>query len=375
VESLLRLDRVPTSSNRFFDSAEAAWSCAVGSVDLGICLQCGLIQNASFDPSLIEYSDDYENSLHHSATFQQFALETAAHLVDEFDARGRQVLEIGPGSGDFLAMLRRAGAAQCVGFDPSYRAGRTADGFPDGVTIEARAYPLDREVDAALVVARHVLEHVTEPLELLRAVRQTSPPAGVGLYLEVPDATYMVESKAYWDVIYEHVTYFAAPTLAWITEEAGFAVERTSRVFGDQYLAVEARAGHQLRPEIAPQWLEAFVGAARVFGQECRAYFDRWEEELATLMQRGPVALWGAGSKGVTLATVLPSGCQLAHVIDVNPTKQGRHVPVTGQTVASPSVLGNGDVATVVVMNPLYLGEIAQSVAELSPTTQVVGAW
>jgi hypothetical protein len=58
----------------------------------------------------------------------------------------------------------------------------------------------------------------------------------------------------------------------------------------------------------------------------------------------------------------------------VNPRKAGRHVPGTGQRVISPSSLAERDPRAVVVMNPVYAGEIEQSLRDLRIGAEVVVA-
>ena len=79
------------------------------------------------------------------------------------------------------------------------------------------------------------------PSALVEGVRRSIPDgARTAVYFEVPDATYMVSELAVWDLIYEHVSYFAAPTLELLFRRAGFDVTEVDRAFGDQYLYLEA---------------------------------------------------------------------------------------------------------------------------------------
>lgn len=72
------------------------------------------------------------------------------------------------------------------------------------------------------------------------------------------------------------------------------------------------------------------------------------------------VALWGAASKGVTLALLL--GDSLAGVeaaIDINPARSGTFMPVTGLPVISAEQAQAAAITKAYVANPLYLPEIA----------------
>jgi hypothetical protein len=57
-----------------------------------------------FDVSLNEYSPDFEEAQHVSPTFDGCARQLVDRLVRDYDIRGRQVIEIGCGKGEFLAL-------------------------------------------------------------------------------------------------------------------------------------------------------------------------------------------------------------------------------------------------------------------------------
>ena len=55
-----------------------------------------------------------------------------------------------------------------------------------------------------------------------------------------------------------------------------------------------------------------------------------WRRIVADAAARGPVYLWGAGSKGVTFSLLIdPDGDALAGAVDINPVKQGCFLPLT----------------------------------------------
>ncbi|MCZ7525043.1 MAG: hypothetical protein M5U14_00810 [Acidimicrobiia bacterium] len=99
--------------------------------------------------------------------------------------------------------------------------------------------------------------------------------------------------------------------------------------------------------------------SAGTFGARLDRALERWGGFLDELLATGRrVALWGAGSKGVTFLNLVEGGDRVDAVVDVNPRKHGLHVPGTGQAVVAPETLGEDPVDVVLVMNPLYEDEI-----------------
>lgn len=360
---------VPVFCNVLYGTEAEARAATLGDIDLRFCPSCGLLVNTAFDESLLDYSPEYDNSLHFSPRFREFVGGLVRHLVEDRGISHGTVVEIGSGSGDFLSLLCEAGDNVGIGYDPSHDPHRAPPIASDRVTVRAEPYPVDRPVDALLVCSQHVLEHLHDPsaLEVLRGVRSSlSPGDGTLQYHEVPDATYMVETGAIWDLIYEHVSYFAEPTMRAMVEAAGFEVIDSGRSFGDQYLWVEAVTGAQNTAAGFPAVdLGRLPTLVEEFGRRHRSTMELWDQRLSAMLAEGEVVVWGAGSKGVSFLNQMSGASEIGRLVDVNPRKRGRHVPGTGQVIVAPADLVDSPPTHVIVMNPLYTDEVSAMLAEL----------
>jgi hypothetical protein len=362
---------VPVYCNVLWPTRDAAVAAPRADVRLALCGSCGLIWNTSFDESVVEYGAEYENSLHYSPVFQEHVRELAERLVGEHGLAGAHVVDIGCGKGDFLALLCEGGRNRGSGFDPSYEGGH--DDAP-WLSFRRDVYRADGSAPRGdLVTARHVLEHVTEPARFAELLR-TAVADGGTVYVEVPSGEYMLRSGAVWDVIYEHCTYFTAPALTRLLRAAGFEVVRSGECYGDQYLWIEATpatAALSAPAQTAPA-LEELSRLAERFAGTFASVVGGAERVLGDGGDRARVALWGAGSKGVTFLNVADRDHRVEAVFDVNPRKQGRHVAGSGQRVLAPAELAAAEPETVLVMNPLYTLEIEQLVRESGVGADVV---
>ena len=68
----------------------------------------------------LEYRPGYENSLRGSGRFAQYDDALTAALLERYQLRGRLIIEIGCGRGEFLGALCERGGNSGIGFDPSY---------------------------------------------------------------------------------------------------------------------------------------------------------------------------------------------------------------------------------------------------------------
>lgn len=366
---------VPVYCNQLFDGEEAARRAPRATLALAFCPGCGFVWNAAFDPALVDYAASYEDSQAFSPRFLAFARELAEDLTTRHRLRGGRVLEIGCGKGDFLALLCETARARGIGIDPAFQPGRLPAASEARLEVIRERYD-ERfaHLEADLVVCRHTLEHLPRPLELLGALRRAlAARPGTAVFFEVPDVLRVLREAAFWDLYYEHCSYFSAGSLARAFARAGFRVTSLRKGFADQYLLVEARvAGDEPGAEPAPDDRAELAAAVQRFEDTLGATVGRWRERIAAQAARGrPVALWGAGSKAVGFLTLLPEDAPVAAVVDINPNKQGRHLPVRGLRIAAPSELRALAPGLVIVMNPIYETEIRGDLHALGVAAEV----
>lgn len=337
----------------------------------------GLIRNIAFDPRLMAYGGSYENSLHFSPRFQAYADGLVRRLIERYDLRGKDVLEIACGQGDFLAALCAAGGNRGVGFDPAYiGSGSTQHA---NVRIEKDYYSDSHaDVPADLICCRHALEHIADPLAFLRRLRRTigDRPDTI-VFFEVPNGLYTIRELGIWDLIYEHCTYFVPDSLRWCFAAAGFDVLDVRAVYDGQFITLEARPATQ--PAAAPhlsepvrRQLQEYVAK---FSAAYRAKVDFWRGQIADWRACGRRAVvWGSGSKGVTFLNIIQPIGVVDRVVDINPRKQGCFVAGTGQVIVPPQDLTTNPPDAVIVMNAIYLDEIQATLDALAVRAEVVTA-
>jgi SAM-dependent methyltransferase len=348
---------VPVHQNLPASSAAAARDMPRGRLEMVACPGCGFVFNRAFDAALPSYGPGYDNSQGLSPAFARHLDVLARELVVSRGVRGARIVEVGCGQGDFLRRLvlwPRAGNSG-VGFDPAYRGPEEAG---DGrLRFRPRLYGPDcADTPADVVVCRHVIEHVPDPLALLRAIRAalTATPAA-RLFLETPDVAWTLRHRVLWDFFYEHCSLFTASALASACRRAGFSVTAAGRVFGGQYLWLEATPGTPPAADDA----EDTPTLADCCG-DAEAALPPWWRNLRGHLGEGRLALWGAGAKGATLASLIdPAAHEIDCLVDINPAKQGRYVPGTGHAIVAPQALAARGVRHVVAMNPAYRREIA----------------
>lgn len=361
---------VPVLCNRLFESEADARAAASGAIELCVCKACGLIWNAAYDADRMTYDPGYENALHFSAVFQKYAEDLSAALVHRYHLDGGQVIEVGCGDGHMLDTLVRHGVRSAVGFDPS-SARDTAFTKRDGVEIVPEYFEAshaDRPFD--LLLCRHVLEHIDEPVPFLRMFREAIGDRNSAIYIEVPNGEWLVSSRSIWDVIYEHVTYWTRPGLDRLLRRTGFQPTKLAAAYGGQFLQAEAVPAGRRATDV-PEREPPGVKEAVAFGRFVDTMLEEWQSTLDALS--GPAVLWGAGSKAVSFVNMVEGTDAL---VDLNPRKHGLRIPGTGLPVVAPEALREIRPELVVIANGLYEQEIRKQVDDLGlqPQFKVLAA-
>lgn len=364
-EPVLKLDQVPVLCNQLWPDAATARAARMGEIELVLCPTCGTIWNRAFEPARLAYAPGYENALHFSPSFRAFAEALAADLVARHRLAGAQVVEIGCGDGYFLDLMAKHGVARATGFDPSMAGKASPFSHRQGVSIVAEDFnpaQLDRPVDA--VLCRHVLEHIETPLRFLEDIRAAIGDRPVPVYVEVPNADWMLNAVSLWDVIYEHVTYWTAPAIDALFRRAGFQPVSIKPGFGNQFLMVEAQpAGVDTAPQ---RGLPDALASARRFGDEVNRELAAWRARLLALP--GRAVIWGAGSKGISFANALADTAAISALVDLNTRKHGQYVAGVGLPVIAPEALVEVAPSLILIANALYETEIKGIVRDLGLT-------
>jgi hypothetical protein len=329
------------------------------------------VYNGAFDPRQLQYGAAYDNTQTCSPTFQQHVDARADHIVHARAVRNATIVEIGCGNGSFLSSLaRRDPGNRGIGFDPSYAGPDTA---VDGrVRFERRFYDeTSGRLEPDAVVCRHVIEHVQRPVDLLRTVRRTMGQDRAQIFFETPCVEWILRNEIVWDFFYEHCSYFTAGSLSHAFGQAGFHADSVSHVFGGQYLWAE---GHPAAAQSSsPRGGSRIVDLARRYADREAAIVSALYERVIDLSRRGPLAIWGAAAKGVTLANLIdPDGSLIACIVDINSNKQGKFLPGTAHPIVGPADIGALDVRTALITNPNYFEENSRIVRNAGLNLELV---
>ncbi len=346
-QSFYRLDRAPVFLNKLYDTRAKALACPTAAIDLVACGRCGFVFNAAFQDALMDYDALYVQSQGHSQQFRRYTEALAGDFVAAMPDKAAKVVEIGCGKEAYFLKMLMARGVDVRGFDPLY------DGDNPRVTRAFFDKDSARGVEADVVLMRLFLYLLEYPFDFLARLKAFLRPE-TRVYIETPRFEHTLAAGAFWDVSHEVCDYF---TEAFFQRAfSGTAAIRTT--FSSQYMVVDARLG---------DLVEAFPDPdrpARVFVDfndclmRCRGVLHDHRRNI----------VWGAGSKGGAFAVSLdPDATLVEAVVDINPAKQGRFMPLSGHPCVGPDDIdwaGLGEEACLWIMNENYKSEILASIPD-----------
>jgi hypothetical protein len=370
------LPDMPVHIGLRYESRQAARSCPRDKIVLIFCWICGHIWNEAFDPQKMDYGSGYNNSLGFSPTFRKFAAKLASRLIDQYNLREKKIVDIGSGQGHFLSLMCSLGENEGVGFDPGYRPENDLD---ERITlIPARYSEKYLHFQPDLISCRQVLEHIPDPFSFLTSIRRTiGPDVETFLYLEVPNTGSILFDLSIWDIIYEHCNFFTARSLNHVARVSGFEILNQRESFGSQFLSLEGKSGSNTPGRMPTMSIveSAIPDAISTFSRYAGKRILYWREQLDIWHLKGRKSVvWGAGARATSFFNILDINDEIGAAVDINPAKQGAFIPGTGQPVLAPDELTELQPDVIIVINPLYLSEIENTLEELGLQPELVFA-
>ena len=338
----------------------------LATVSLAQCRCCGAVFNRCFDEARMRAAYRSESYVVKRVLDGQMST-SLAHVAARIGAylnRDFRVLEVGSGDGK-LAVTLAGRCREMITVDPSY-ASLSCEGRADNMRHYNDYFNAEfcRDIgEVDVVVARHIFEHLTHPMDFLELVGQTLADSGI-LYVEVPNLEEIVDASRYYDIFNDHVGYYSRATLSRIAARAGFDERECISLFSDQHIGLFL-AGGKASPSCC--------GRAEAYDLAC--FTGRSQEVNALIHDRtGGVAIYGAGAHGVTMWSHLDEQARgkVICYLDGDTSKAQLFLQGTDKQVCHPSEIELNDFDAIVLAVALYEPEVSEMLSRRGFKGQII---
>jgi 2-polyprenyl-3-methyl-5-hydroxy-6-metoxy-1,4-benzoquinol methylase len=338
-----------------------------------LCQDCALVQSlprtatAARQPAAISGGADWGN-LRYGKGFR--VADTMAALGGR---QPRRILDIGSNRGAFLFAAREAWPeATITAVEPDARVVGDYAALP-GVTLHlapVEAVALE-EGGHDLVHCSHTLEHVADPVAVLKQIAAALAPGGVA-YIEVPDLATVARA----DIVEEwfidkHLYHFDRDSLALALARAG--LRPVAGIAAGLHLSAVVERGpwRGALPPGDPARTAALIAGYVERLAANRAALAGAAARIARMADCGRVAIWGAGRILDSLVRI--GGLDLGRIAAVVDRELVKHTAaVHGAPLIAPAGLAGQAVDTIVIASREFAGEIVAEAARIAPGAATV---
>ena len=376
LSKFFKIQNVPANSVLLLGTRNEALNFPMGNVILGFCNSCGFISNIAFDPELLEYSNRYESTQAYSPTFNAYHRNLAKKIINRYDLYNKDIFEIGCGQGEFLTLICELGGNRGIGFDPVYKDDRSSQqdsgkiNFINDFYSEKYSY-----LRSDFICCKMTLEHIPDTANFLGMIRRSiENSSNTIIYFQVPDVSRILQELAFWDIYYEHCSYFSLGSLARLFRRCGFGIIDLEKDYNNQYINITANllAGEGSSFDSEDD-LEILRHDVANFAANYQKELDSWRHKILEKHKSGKrIVIWGASSKGVAFLNTLNLRREIKYAVDINPSKHETYIPGTGQKIVSPEYLLHYKPDVVIVMNPIYVDEIRETLKSNGVKAEIV---
>lgn len=321
------------------------------------CQHCSLIYNQAFQPSMIDkiYTENYSSGIPNSPKVLERYHKIIESAILKENIENQCVIEIGASDFTFSELLLEQGASKVIAFEPSnlFKTENPRIHHID-TFFSVEKIPVDLK-EIGLIVMRHVLEHLPNPLATIAELAAIAEP-GLKLYIEVPNAEDIIKQNRFYEFFYEHVTYFNPDLLTRIMKNFGFKIHSITPLVQGQHFGLLCEKTDSTPSERLP------IKPAKTL--QTVAEFTSYTEDFLTkigevINSYEKLAIYGAGNHGLGVAALLDLDSERVKCfLDLNKMKAGKYSPKTHIPIMPPEKEDLQELDAIIIIAPLHQDEI-----------------
>ncbi len=322
------------------------------------CQHCSLIYNKAFQPSLIEkiYTENYSSGIPNSPKVLEKYNKIIDSIILKENIENQYVIEIGASDFTFSELLLEKGAKKVIAFEPSnlFKTENPQIHHID-TFFSVEKIPVDTK-DIGLIVIRHVVEHLPDPLATIAQLATIARP-GLKLYIEVPNAEDIIKNNRFYDFFYEHITYFNPSLLKKIMKNFGFKTHTVTPLVQGQHFGLLCEKTDLTPSERLPIQPAETIQTVAEFTSYTEGFLTTIGEVINSYEK---LAIYGAGNHGLGVAALLNLDHERVKCfLDLNKMKAGKYSPKTHIPIKPPEKENLQELDAIIIIAPLHQDEIA----------------
>jgi len=307
-----------------------------GELDIVMCRRCSHVFNKRFSQKIIDsmYYKEYSSGIALTKGVTDRYDKAISEGIKKENIVGKSVIEIGASNFSFSNMMLALGAKEILAFEPSSLFESKEKKIMHIKKYFSRGL-IPHEFSPGLIVARHVLEHMTAPMAFIKELSESSA-LGTKVYIEVPNVDDIIENKRIYDFFYEHVSYFSPGLLSSVLESVGFKILSITPLADHQHFGILSEKISK-GTDIKAKMINTEVRVNKLFklGKSKEEYLQKLNKIICSSKN---VAIYGAGNHSIASVVMLgDKSSMIGCMLDINPIKAGLLSPMNHIKIMIPS--------------------------------------
>jgi 2-polyprenyl-3-methyl-5-hydroxy-6-metoxy-1,4-benzoquinol methylase len=346
LRTLLEYENMPKAAQNFPEYEDLLFE---EGADLEVC-ECEVCNLVQLSNEPVPYHKEVIRAAAFSEEMKQFRVKQFSDFVDKYSLKGKKVIEIGCGKGEFLQLMKDAGT---LAYGIEYSSNSVKFCKEQGLQVDkdyvfyAHHKLKDHPFDCFFIL--NFFEHIPDLNSTLEALHNNLTEDGLGI-IEVPNFDMIIRENLFSEFINDHLFYFTEDTLRSVLSRNGFEVVEATQVWHDYIISVVVKKKKRLD-------LSTFKSHQQKITKELQEYISKFEE--------GSVAIYGAGHQALAMVSLAQLGDSIKYVLDDAPFKQGKYTPATHIPIVSEECLQNDPPKAIIIMAASYSDEVARKLQKL----------
>jgi len=339
---LLRYTNMPSSAQGFPD-LKSLKNDNGSDLNLFQCSSCGLVQ---LSEKPVSYYKEVIRASSFSDEMKKFRGEQFVSWVDKYNLKGKSILEVGCGRGEYLSILKQTEVSLAHGIEYSKESVSSCINSELSVTkgfFGDENFVLPKQKYDGFICL-NFMEHWPNPNKVLAHLKKNLSEDAIGI-IEVPNFDMILKQGLYSEFISDHLFYFTKDTLTFMLNYNGFEVIECSVIWHDYILSAVVRKRKRID-------LSLLKSRKLNVETELNSFIDKFEKK--------EVAIWGAGHQSLAVMSLAKLENKIRYVVDSAPFKQGKYTPATHFPIVAPIELVNNPVKAVIIIAASYSNEVAR---------------
>ena len=338
---LLRYTNMPSSAQKFPD-LKSLKNDNGSDLNLFQCSSCGLVQ---LSEKPVSYYKEVIRASSFSSEMKRFRSEQFVSWVDKYNLKGKSILEVGCGRGEYLSIFKQTEVSLAHGIEYSKESVSSCINSEISVTkgfFGDENFVLPKQKYDGFICLNFI-EHWPNPNKVLAHLKKNLSEDAIGI-VEVPNFDMILKQGLYSEFISDHLFYFTKDTLTFMLNYNGFEVIECSVIWHDYILSAVVRKRKRID-------LSLLKSRKLNVETELNSFIDKFEKK--------EVAIWGAGHQSLAVMSLAKLENKIRYVVDSAPFKQGKYTPATHFPIVAPIELVNNPVKAVIIIAASYSNEVA----------------